>query len=73
VAERLVDTHQAFYRIFFLELKGLVDTHQGFYRKALLALKRLVVTTKLFIEFNFGIKKAGGYPPNFLKNIFFGI
>jgi hypothetical protein len=87
VAERLVDIHQAFYRIFFLAFKGLVDTHLGFYRKALYAFKRLVDThlafyrilrwhnkgwwipTKLFIEFNFGITKAGGSPPGILANL----
>jgi hypothetical protein len=70
VAERLVDTDTAFYRISFLALKRLVDTHQAFYKMSFWQ-KGWWIPTKHFIECHCGIKKAGGYPPSFLKKLIF--
>jgi hypothetical protein len=69
VAERLVETHQGFKRKALFAIKQLVDTHLAFYRILRWHIKGWWIPTKLFFEFNFGIKKAGRSPPNILENL----
>jgi hypothetical protein len=69
VAERLVDTHLAFYRILRWHNKGWWIPTKHFKENLFWRYKGWWIPTKDFIECLCG-RKAGGYPLSILKNVF---